>query len=259
MIRFKLALGTSVVVLGFGLFAWAVAGTIAAGAPYRVHFPLVVQSDLPSPTATPAPTPTPNPIAGLPVMVESPLEVVSFRELVTLSGSRVILGEVKNRGTTRSGVSIRYGYYRGTTIVLAAGAVLLPPSTSLAPGGKAPFHFYVPTENWDRWELTIKPTIYTPRTSDDPYLVAADVQVEEKWGGIYVKGEIRNNGPSVAKSVRVGVTGYDNEGIIVATDYGLAASSDIPEGMGALFNVWVTIGRPQDMRTYELRLTSSRD
>ncbi|MBI2908704.1 MAG: hypothetical protein HYX92_13765 [Chloroflexi bacterium] len=252
MIPLKLATVVLFLSLGMGVFAWAAQST-GAQSPYRLYFP-VSGRDSTSPTPTPSPSPTPGP----PVTIDSPLELVSFRDLVAANGSRVYLGEVKNKGIERTGVSIRYGYFRGTTIVQSGGAVILPPSTSIAAGAKAPFQFYAPTEAWDRWELAIKPA-FASRTTDDPLLSAVDVQVEEKWGAFYVKGEIRNVGSSAAKSVRVGVTGYDAEGQIVAVDYGLAASSDIPEGMGALFNVAVATGRPQDIVTYQLRLVSFRD
>lgn len=284
MSRFELLLATSVVMLGFGLFAWATGDTTAAEVAYRVYLPLVVRSH-PSPltftpaptaipTATPAPTPLPTPTpkitpapTPLPtptptIAIAGPLQMLSFREVLSASGYRIFMGEVRNTGMTRANISIRYVFYRGTTPVRDGETSILPSLTSLAPGAKAPFYFYASMESWDRCGLTAEASLAYPRPSaDDPHLAVANVRLELGSQGYpsIIRGEVKNNGPSVAKGVEIAVTGFDDNGRIVVVDYGWAEGWDIPAGAGTLFKVLLHTGRPSDMKTWELRLTSRRD
>ena len=194
------------------------------------------------PTYTPAPTstrtPTPTPVPGEARITSHSLYMCSgsYREIPsgkTYEGRFLyVVGEIRNTGATNirlGDIKVTLLDEKGSVIETDAMRSLVMPDYVLTPGDKAPFKKVLVDEECGKRVTNYELEVSIREATEEPY----ELEVVKSWsyisdeGTYYVAGEVQNRGSRNIELVKVYITYYDADGVVVDVDGNWTSGLDV--------------------------------
>ena len=197
------------------------------------------------PTDTTEPTAEPTPPPTTPATVGPNVEVVNFHSVTDEFGGLDFIGEVTNTGDEDAAsiqVVLTLTDARGN--VVGTGTSYLDALSILPPGETIPFDIFVdnPPSTWTEESIQIQAGDADSFTQSFVYssLEASGVTITPaEYGGVSVRGIVKNTGTETATFVQVTFAGYDSAGVIQVVDFTSADLDQIAPGGTSPFEISV--------------------
>jgi len=192
----------------------------------------------PSPTRTPTPTPTPTPTQP----PAGGVQVLNYRSHQGEFGSLYFYGEVESRESAEvAGVEAVLTLSDGANKVVGTGDAYVEP-TCLSPSEKGAFSIYVldPPDTWAKETIQVQ---WRPKSSWDncykSFSVSGVSIAPGKYGGLTVRGAVKNTGGESADFIQVTFIGYDASDKVLVVDNSFADIDTLAPGESSPFEIWV--------------------
>jgi hypothetical protein len=193
----------------------------------------------------PAPTPvvTATPAATVtPAVTMEEVQLLNYRSHETEYGSLRFYGEVSNNGNTEvASVEVVITLLDGTGKVIGTGSNYTQPDC-LSPGERGAFAISVldPPDTWadERVQLQWSPMSEWLRDMCYKAFSVSGVTVTSgDYGGLVVRGQVKNTGAQAASLTQVTFVGYDTAGKVLVVDFSFADIDPLAPGNSSPFEI----------------------